>query len=694
MTKSIKERKQTVYDFICSEFYVPMKVKELAIMLQVSKEDRSMLDMILDELLAEGKIECSKRGKYSKSENQLREGTFMATRQEFGFISVEGEEEDYFVSGRDVNGAFDGDTVSFRIIRAKSGKRKEAEIVSIVKRAITQVVGLYQKSPHFGFVLPENIKWNEDVFIPEGKDLSAEDGQKVLAKIRDFGDENHSPEGEIVEILGNPDDKGVDVLSIAKGYGLPMEFPEKVERQARSVASPVSESDIEWRKDLRDLMMVTIDGEDTKDFDDAVSVSFDGEYYQLGVHIADVSNYVQEGSALDKEALKRGTSVYLADRVIPMLPFELSNGICSLNAGEDRLALSCLMTIDQSGVIQAYEIAETVIRVSERMTYTSVNKIITEHDPEECEKYAPYLRMFEQMKELADILRARRKARGSIDFDLPESQLVLDENGKCIQVKEHERNAATKLIEDFMLAANETVAEDFFWQGVPFVYRCHEKPDPEKILTLQNLIADFGYGMKTSKKEIHPMELQKLLTKIIDTPEEALISRMMLRSMKRANYTPENKGHFGLAAQYYCHFTSPIRRYPDLQIHRIVKETLRGKMTGNRIMHYQKLLPEVTKNCSTLERRADEVERESDKMKKAEYMFSQIGQHFEGIVSGVTSWGIYVELPNTVEGMVRITGHGMEEDYHLGDKVRIVVIGADKENRTVDFEFEDTFDRI
>ncbi len=677
-----------VYDFICSEFYVPMKVKELAIMLQVSKEDRPILDQILEELVEEGKIACSKRGKYAKAEIQLKEGIFLATRQDFAFISVEGEEEDYFVSGKDCGGAFDGDRVSFKIIRAKKGKRKEAEVVAVLERAMTELVGSYQKSAHFGFLLPDNTKWDKDVFIPEGKDLGAEDGQKVLVKILDYGAEGKSPEGEIIEVLGDPDEKGVDVLCIAKSYGLPMEFPQKVQTQALNVAAPVSESDLSWRKDLRSLDMVTIDGEDSKDLDDAVSVSFDGENYQLGVHIADVSNYVQEGSALDREALKRGTSVYLADRVIPMLPFELSNGICSLNAGEDRLALSCMMTIDKSGNIIGHEIAETVIRVNERMTYTSVNKIISDHDPEESSKYELYLEMFYQMKDLADILRAKRRTRGSIDFDLPESKLILDEAGKCIGVKEYERNAATKLIEDFMLAANETVAEDFYWQGIPFVFRCHEKPDLEKIESLKELIAGFGYGMKTSKKEIHPMELQKLLTKIIDTPEEALISRMMLRSMKRAQYTPENNGHFGLAASYYCHFTSPIRRYPDLQIHRIIKESLRGKMTEERIAHYQTILPEVAKNCSRLERRADEVERESDKLKKAEYMLSQIGEHFEGIVSGLTSWGIYVELSNTVEGMVRITGHGPDKEYHLGDKVNVLVIGADKDLRTVDFEFE------
>lgn len=657
-------------------------------MLQVSKEDRPILDQILEELVEEGKIACSKRGKYAKAEIQLKEGIFLATRQDFGFISVEGEEEDYFVSGKDCGGAFDGDRVSFKIIRAKKGKRKEAEVVAILERAMTELVGSYQKSAHFGFLLPDNTKWDKDVFIPEGKDLGAEDGQKVLVKILDYGAEGKSPEGEIIEVLGDPDEKGVDVLCIAKSYGLPMEFPQKVQTQALTVAAPVSESDLSWRKDLRSLDMVTIDGEDSKDLDDAVSVSFDGENYQLGVHIADVSNYVQEGSALDREALKRGTSVYLADRVIPMLPFELSNGICSLNAGEDRLALSCMMTIDKSGTIIGHEIAETVIRVNERMTYTSVNKIISNHDPEESSKYEPYLEMFYQMKDLADILRAKRKARGSIDFDLPESKLILDETGKCIGVKEYERNAATKLIEDFMLAANETVAEDFYWQGIPFVFRCHEKPDLEKIESLKELIAGFGYGMKTSKKEIHPMELQKLLTKIIDTPEEALISRMMLRSMKRAQYTPENNGHFGLAASYYCHFTSPIRRYPDLQIHRIIKESLRGKMTEERNSHYQTILPEAAKNCSRLERRADEVERESDKLKKAEYMLSQIGGHFEGIVSGLTSWGIYVELSNTVEGMVRITGHGPDKEYHLGDKVNVLVIGADKDLRTVDFEFE------
>ena len=686
--KEVHKKKKKVYGFISSDIYVPMKKKEMAAIMEVPKDQHALFDLVLQELVQEGKIECTESGKYQVKKTEYREGTYLATRQKFGFISVEDEEEDYFVSGRNSKGAMDGDKVQFEVKPAPSkDKRAEAKVVSIIERAFTEVVGVYQDNRTFGFVIPDNKKLNQDFFIEAGKNKGARDGQKVVAKIVDYGTKDRGPVAEVEEVLGNPDDKGVDVLSLAKSYGIPMEFPPEVLNQARRAAKPVSQQDIEWRKDLRDMDLVTIDGDDSKDLDDAVSLSFDGVNYHLGVHIADVSDYVQEGSVLDKEALKRGTSVYLADRVIPMLPVELSNGICSLNQGEDRLALSCLMKISPNGDILDHEICESVINSSARMTYTKVNNILTDPDCEERKEYARFVPMFLEMDKLAKILREKRKKRGSIDFDLPETQLVLDENGKCIDVKPHERNQATMLIEDFMLAANETVAEDFYWRGVPFVYRVHESPDMEKIEELRQLVAGFGYGFKTTQSKIHPRELQKLLEEITGMPEEPLVSRMTLRSMQRAKYATNSTSHFGLAAPYYCHFTSPIRRYPDLQIHRIIKEVLRGKDSQKRRQHYEKILPGVADDCSRLERRADEAERESDKMKIAEYMESQLGRQFDGIVSGVTDWGIYVELPNTAEGMVRLDSTMSPEDFHLGDPVRIVVTGADKELRTVDFEF-------
>ena len=562
-------------------------------------------------------------------------------------------------------------------------------------------------SKTFGFVVPDNARFTEDIFIPIEQSMGAVAGHKVVAELTEFGGNGKKPEGRIVEILGHINDPGTDILAIAKDYELPVEFPEKVMNQAIRVSKPVSEADMSGRKDLRDVQMVTIDGEDAKDRDDAVSLTMEGEYYRLGVHIADVSNYVQEHSALDVEALERGTSVYLVDRVIPMLPHTLSNGICSLNAGEDRLALSCMMLIDGKGKVVDYEIAETVINVDERMSYTSVNKILALHDEAETARYGRLVPMFRQMEQLSGILRAKRKRRGGIDFDFPETKVILDPNGYPVEIRPYERNVATKMIEDFMLAANETVAEDNFWQELPFVYRTHEKPDPDRIKKLSAFINNFGYHIHDDGGELHPKELQKLLDKIEGTPEEMLISRLTLRSMKQAKYTTDCTGHFGLAANYYCHFTSPIRRYPDLQIHRIIKDNLRGRLLREgRTEHYREILDEVARQSSVCERRADEAERESDKLKKAEYMSYHIGEKFEGIISGVTGWGFYVELANTVEGLVHVNtlrddyytfdqesyelrGDMTKKVYKLGDKVCVRVEDADKLLKTVDFVLAD-----
>ena len=702
MDQTFEKRKKVIYDFICDDFYIPMKVKEIATVLQVSKEQRRELQEVLDALVEEGKITLSKRGKYSKGQAKRITGTFQANIRGFGFVMVEGEDEDIFIPGENVNGAFQGDEVECIITGAPGGKRKEGKIVRIVSHQVKKIVGLYEKSKSFGFVRPDNQRYLKDIYIPAGKEMDAMDGHKVVVELTSYGQEHAKPEGKIVEIIGHVNDPGADILSIVKDYDLPTEFPEKVLNQAVRVGKDVSEADCAGRLDLRDWQMVTIDGEDAKDLDDAVSLIMKDENYQLGVHIADVTNYVQEKSALDREALKRGTSVYLADRVIPMLPHVLSNGICSLNAGEDRLALSCIMTVSPKGEVIDHQIAETVIRVDKRMSYTGVSKVLAE-EPEALKEDEDFVPMIQKMQELSTILRERRGKRGSIDFDFPETKIELDEKGKPINIKPYERNSATKIIEDFMLLANETVAEEYFWREVPFLYRTHEVPDEEKIKKLSTFINNFGYHIHVHD-EVKPKEIQKLLSQVEGTPEEALISRLTLRSMCQAKYTTDNTGHFGLAAKYYTHFTSPIRRYPDLQIHRIIKENLRGRLNENRIEHYDKILPEVAKQCSDRERLAEETEREVVKMKKAEYMQAHIGEVYEGVISGVTKWGVYVELPNTIEGLIHVADmrddhyNFIEETYEmvgehtgktwkLGQKVQVRVTDADRLQRTVNFEF-------
>ena len=607
-------------------------------------------------------------------EKEIYTGKFTANARGFGFVETEELETDIFIGEMDVKGAMHGDTVEVRIRTFRGGKRPEGVVVKILERGITEVVGTFQRRKNFGFVVCDNQKILQDIYIPLGEINGASDGQKVVAEITSYAERGKKPEGKIKEVLGFLEIPGTDILCIAKEYQLPLGFTEKQINQADRVAKPVSEADMYGRMDLRDTVMVTIDGEDAKDLDDAVSMEKVGDLYRLGVHIADVANYVQESSALDKEALKRGTSVYLVDRVIPMLPKALSNGICSLNAGEDRLALSCIMDVDDKGNVVNHTIAETVIHVDKRMTYTSVQKILDD-DTAECEANKELVPMLKMMAQVANILREKRTRRGSIDFDFPETKIKLNALGKAVEILPYERTAATKLIEDFMLLANETVAEHFFWQELPFVYRTHEKPDPEKMTKLGIFIRNFGYYFKAGNGEVHPKELQKLLDKISGTKEEALLSRLTLRSMQRAAYTTECSGHFGLAAKYYCHFTSPIRRYPDLQIHRIIKDSIRGRLNDRKISHYGKILPEVALQSSKLERRAEEAERETVKMKKAEYMKEHLGEIFEGVISGVTNYGIYVELDNTVEGMVHV--NSMRNDYYYFDEIHYELVGQD-----------------
>lgn len=700
--EQFEKRKKLVCDLLDEEMYVPMKEKELAVFLEVAREDREEFRKVLDSLLEEGKVQVTKRGRYTKPEEKTVIGTFISHQKGFGFVEVEGVAQDYYIPQGRVHGAFHLDTVKAALLPGQRGRRQEAEIVGILARGMQQIVGTYQKSDNFGFVIPDNSKLPSDIFIARERSKGAVEGHKVVVEITDYGRDDRNPEGKVVEILGHINDPGVDILSIVKGFGLPLEFGEKVMNQTGRIPDEVSEADMAGRLDLRADKMVTIDGEDAKDLDDAVSLERDGENYILGVHIADVSNYVQENSALDREALKRGTSVYLVDRVIPMLPHKLSNGICSLNEGMDRLALSCIMTISPKGEVEDYKIAETVIRVDRRMSYTNVAKILEEKDADTIREYKEFVPMFREMERLAGILRKKRKSRGSIDFDLPETKIILDTEGHPVDIRPYERNIATKIIEDFMLMANETVAQHFYWLETPFVYRTHDHPDPEKITKLNLFLHNFGYVLKLGREEIHPKELQKLLDKVEGSPQEALISRLTLRSMKQARYSVDCTGHFGLASPYYCHFTSPIRRYPDLQIHRIIHEQLRGRLKEERQEHYIRILPEVAKQSSLMERRAVEAERETDKLKKAEYMEERIGNVYDGVISGIMNWGIYVELPDTVEGLVHVSAlpgdyyHYDEENYEmageatgrrfrLGESIRVQVAGVDKFNRTIDF---------
>ena len=745
--KDMDRRKKFILELMGDPIYQPMRLREISSLLRLSKEEKRELYDVLDELCEEGKVSVDRKGRYEKVKGKWKkkkddryyddrreeygseygrkkkdknkkdknkkeqpegiqaEGTFIGHPKGFGFVEIEGQHEDIFIPESDTGTAMHQDKVRI-IIRddKKEGKRQEGVVVKVLERGMPEIVGTYQLNRDFGFVISDNPKFSKDIFIPRKEAAGIKNGDKVIAVITDYGSGNKNPEGKIKENLGNIRTPGTDILAIVKSFGIPSEFPEKVMKQAQRVPDHVLDADRDGRLDLRHLQTVTIDGEDAKDLDDAISLTKERDIYHLGVHIADVSNYVQYNSALDREALKRGTSVYLADRVVPMLPERLSNGICSLNQGEDRLALSCLMDINEKGKVVSHQIAETVINVNERMCYTDVKNILEDTDEEAKKRYDALIPMFFMMKELSGILRNSRHHRGSIDFDFPESKIILNAAGKAIDVKPYEANVATKIIEDFMLMANETVAQEYCTEEIPFVYRTHDNPDPEKVESLLTLLHNQGVKIQKAKEEITPKEIQQIIESIEGLPNEAMISRLVLRSMKQAKYTTECSGHFGLAAKYYCHFTSPIRRYPDLQIHRIIKDNLRGRlMREGRTEHYAEILDEVARQSSVCERRADEAERESDKLKKAEYMSYHLGEEFEGIISGVTGWGLYVELPNTVEGLVHVNtlrddyyvfdqesyelrGEMTKKVYKLGDKVRVRVAEADKMLKTVDFE--------
>ena len=732
----------------------------------------------------------------------VMQGAFCANAKGFGFVAVDDLEQDLFIPEGRTGTALDGDLVEATLLPTfdgnvvpggKDGRRQEAEITAILTRNTTSIVGTFYGDGTSGSVIPDNRKITADVRIPAGSTKGAVNGHKVVVRITDYGEaelEKHKTSGKsfrhftapaltgkVDEILGHMDDPGVDILSIMRAYNLPQRFPDEVMDEVREIPqvirvdenkiSSAANPDVHqmddigtadevgaaekgdecresapenafWREDWRDVLTVTIDGPDTKDIDDAISIrriihraekgkALGGDSakrseksaaaWELGVHIADVAQYVHEGTELDKEALKRATSNYLVDRVIPMLPHELSNGICSLNPGEDRFALSCIMQMDKTGRVIEARVVETIIRSDAKLSYPGVMRLLDDGDESEIlyqlelqgmkrgakTKAHAIAAMLRRGLRLSGILSKKRTADGAIDFEFPECKIHLDEEGHVTDIAAYERNAATMMIENFMVAANETVAEHFYWQGVPFVYRTHGGPDEEKMQNLRRFVQGYGFRLNWKQGNIHPKELQTLLASLKGKPEEATISVMTLRSMQRAMYTTTCGGHFGLALRYYCHFTSPIRRYPDLQIHRIIKEYLHGKLNQKRRSHYDSILPNVCLQSSNMERRADEAERETNKQKMCEYMKGHVGEVFEGSVSGVTGWGIYVQLPNTVEGLVParsmrddyynyveekalLVGERTGKSYGLGQPVHVLVASVDTMARTIDFE--------
>lgn len=638
----------------------------------------------------------------NKKKEKLYTGTLSYRAKGFAFVTLDDTNEDIFIKKTHINGAFLDDKVNVCLLKKKHGEKREGRIVDILSHTLSTIVGTYEKSDDFGFVICDNKKIGVDIYIPYGCDINAVTGHKVVVDIVKYANDKNKPEGVITEIIGHKSDPGVEIISMIKALNVPYEFPDKVISQASKANKAVSKADMAGREDYRDVLMVTIDGEDAKDLDDAVSVSYDGTNYILGVYIADVSNYVQANSALDKEAYKRGTSVYLIDRVIPMLPHALSNGICSLNQGEDRLCLCCIMTINNEGDIIDHNICEGVINVNYRMTYSDVASII-DGDSALIDKYRKVYPMFLLMDKLSGLLREKRKNRGGIDFDLSETKFELDKEGNIIDIKPYIRDRASLIIEDFMLACNETVAEDFYWRESAFLYRTHAAPFKDKVRELKAFVAKFGYVLKGDFSNMHPKEFAKMIDDVKGKNEEAIISKMALRTMQQAIYSDENLGHFGLAAQYYCHFTSPIRRYPDLVIHRIIKDHLRGRYDDTKDKYLHKLMPQIAVSTSNTEKRAVTLEREVDKFKKVQYMQGFINHNFYGIISQITSFGMYVELDNGVDGLVHIStllddyyyfdrdnleliGENSKKIYTIGSKVKVRLTNVDLDLRTIDFE--------
>lgn len=709
----MKTVKEHILHLMREETYRPLEKSELLKIFAQTKGERKIIGDILNEMEEGGLIYRTKKDKYGIPERMnLYVGNLSVHPRGFGFLETQTEgEEDIFIPSHAMNGAMNGDRVIVRKIRSETARSKmEGEIIKITERAIVSVVGVYESSKSFGFVVPDDRKIMEDVFVSKKYTSGAKHGDVVVCKILEYPQKGRNAEGKIIEILGKDGEKGVDIRSIIKQRKLSEKFPSKVLNQAAKISEELPQEEIQRRLDLRNQLVYTIDGADSKDFDDAISIEkLANGNYKLGVHIADVTYYVKEGSALDKEALERGTSVYLVDQVIPMLPEKLSNGVCSLNPGEDRLTLSCLMEVDSAGNVVRHEIRESVIHSKARLVYEEVSDLL-EQEEEQDSNFLPSVResLF-LARELAEILMQRRKKRGAIDFDFPESAITMDEQGEAVSVDRYDRRIANRMIEEFMLLANEVVAEQFFWAEIPFIYRVHESPDPERLADFIKFITAFDYHLKGDTENIHPKEFQKLLSEIKGRKEEPVIAKLMLRSMRQARYAPNCIGHFGLAAKYYCHFTSPIRRYPDLQIHRIIKETVQERMNEKRLQHFEAILDQVAEQSSMRERNAEEAQRQVEDLRKAQYMQAHIGECYEGTISSLTSFGIFVALDNTVEGLIRL--HELSDDYYVfepenyrligehtkkiftvGDRVRIRVESVSLKLREVNFSLAEGAD--
>lgn len=704
----IQETEKAVLDYFKNTGTKPMSVNDLEALLDMDDaEDFKVLVKTLNKLEEEGQLVRTRKNLYGLPEKMnLIRGKVEMHKKGFAFLIPDDEsEKDVYIHSSDLSSAMNNDKVIVRIEkRGQHDKRTEGVVIRVVERANHEIVGTFEKSKSFGFVIADDQRVPNDIFIPKNKIKGAVTGHKVLVSITKFPKGRKSAEGEVIKILGHKNDPGIDILSIIYKHGLKLDFPENVLNEAAQIPEQVTEAELNGRRDLRDKQIVTIDGADAKDLDDAVRVErLENGNYLLGVYIADVSHYVTEGSALDKEAYERGTSVYLVDRVIPMIPHKLSNGICSLNPGVDRLTLGCEMEIDKKGKVLEHEIFEAVIRTTERMTYDNVNRILVDQDEQVMQEYENLVPLFQNMEALAEVLRRKRFGRGAIDFDFKEAKVLVDEEGKASDVVIVERSVGEKLIEEFMLCSNETIAEHFHWMDVPFVHRIHEKPDEAKMNTFFEFLGGLGLGMKGKASDVHPLELQKVLNKVKGEQEELVISKLMLRSMKQAKYDPNSVGHFGLSTEFYTHFTSPIRRYPDLTVHRLIRTyLLKGNMSSKIIKKWKDALPDITKHTSEMERAAVEAERDVDDLKKAEFMLDKIDEEFTGIISSVTSFGLFVELENTVEGLVHVsymdddyyhyseTSHALigemsKKIYRIGDEVDIKVINVNMEEHAVDF---------
>ena len=701
------EKQELILNFMKDENYTPMKAKEMAMILGVPKKEYNQFLDIIKYLEENYKIVKNRKNRYRLIGENFAEGIYRKNQRGFGFVKIDDREDEIYIAKEDSLNALNGDRVLIEITEEQNKvKRAEGKIKKIIKHEKETVVGTFQESRNFGFVVPDDKAFGTDIFISKGKFLNAKNNQKVVVKITKYPQKGKNAEGEIIEVLGSIDEAGVDMLSIIKEYDLPAEFPENVIEEAKKYGDKIDAKDIQNRIDCRQDIIFTIDGEDAKDLDDAVRViKLKNGNYRLDVHIADVSYYVREGSLLDKEAQIRGTSVYMLSRVIPMLPKELSNGICSLNAGQDRFTLSCSMEINNKGEVVSAEVYKGIINVTERMNYHDVQKILDKSDEKVLKKYEKYIGNFELMAELAEILKKKRLEQGYLNLDIPESKIDLDENGKVISIGKYETSFSNEIIEQFMLSANETIAEKFYWLEAPFIYRVHEDPDIEKVKELNKFLYNFGLKIRIVNEKIYPKEVSKILEEIKGKEEEKVVSTLILRTLKIARYEAENKGHFGIASKYYCHFTSPIRRYPDLFIHRIISKYLEENyvVSDKFIEDFKQKAIDRARMSSEREKVATKAERDSEDMKKAEFMQDKIGQEYEGSVSSVTQFGIFVELENTVEGLIRFENLGNEyfiydEDrkrligensnkvYKIGDKVKIRVVSANKLLRQIDFE--------